>query len=153
MKSLDGKSFDMCTCRAFYLPNFSKTESAYLVLGHHTHQDGISQFQSFFAFSDEPEKSPYPFVKRKAVSFMEWAFMILTIPISWYRAVSFYYARPYDINCIKKARFFLSGNLHAKLAQPISLPKAKALAKKMGLTFNDLIMGLLSKALKLHFLS
>jgi hypothetical protein len=44
MKSLEGKSFDMCTCRAFYLPNFSPTESAYLVLGHHTHQDGISQF-------------------------------------------------------------------------------------------------------------
>jgi hypothetical protein len=42
MKLLEGKSFDMCTCRAFYLPNFSKTESAYLVLGHHTHQDGIS---------------------------------------------------------------------------------------------------------------
>ena len=79
--------------------------------------------------------------------------MLLTIPISWYQTLRYYYARPYDINCIKKARFFLSGKLHAKLALPISLPKSKALAKSMGLTFNDLILGLLSKALKLHFLA
>jgi len=153
MKSLEGKSFDMCTCRAFYLPNFSETESAYLVLGHHTHQDGISQFQSFFAFSDEPQKVEYPFFKRKAVSLLEWAVMILTLPLSGYRAVSYYYARPYDLNCIKKARFFVSGKLRAKLAKPISLAKGKALAKTMGLTFNDLVMGLLSKALKTHFVA
>lgn len=33
------------------------------------------------------------------------------------------------------------------------MKKAKELAKKMGLTFNDLIMGLVSKSLKTHFVA
>jgi hypothetical protein len=79
--------------------------------------------------------------------------MLTTIPISWYQATRYYYKKPYDINCIKKARFFLSGKLQAKLALPISLPKSKVLAKSMGITFNDLVLGLLSKSLKSYFVA
>jgi len=33
------------------------------------------------------------------------------------------------------------------------MKKSKALAKKMDLTFNDLIMGLVSKSIKTHFIA
>ena len=92
-------------------------------------------------------------MKRKAVSLLEWAGMIMTFPLLGYRAISYYYKRPYDINCIKKAKFFVSGKYRSRTTKPISLAKGKELAKKMGLTFNDLIMGLTSKALKTHFIA
>lgn len=47
----------------------------------------------------------------------------------------------------------MAGKLHAKLAHQISMKKAKIVAKEMGngMTFNDLVLGMMSQALKQHF--
>lgn len=47
----------------------------------------------------------------------------------------------------------MSGKYNAELSKQISMKKSKALAKTMGLTFNDLIMGLVSKSIKTHFIA
>ena len=47
----------------------------------------------------------------------------------------------------------MSGKYKAQLSKQISMKKSKALAKNMGLTFNDLIMGLVSKSIKTHFIA
>jgi hypothetical protein len=47
----------------------------------------------------------------------------------------------------------MTGNYKCLLSKQISMEKAKKKAKEMGLTFNDLILGIVSKSLKLHFLA
>ena len=37
--------------------------------------------------------------------------------------------------------------------EPISMVKAKALCKKMGISFNDLMLGIVSSSIKEHFLA
>jgi hypothetical protein len=38
-------------------------------------------------------------------------------------------------------------------SEPISMVKAKALSKKMGISFNDLMLGLVSSSIKEHFVA
>ena len=47
----------------------------------------------------------------------------------------------------------MSGNFSCHNSYTISVKKAKLLSKIMGMTFNDLIMGLTSKVLKQYFVS
>ena len=42
----------------------------------------------------------------------------------------------------------MSGKYNAKLSKQISMKKSKEVAKQMGITFNDLVMGLVSKSIK-----
>ena len=72
----------------------------------------------------------------------------LSTPVAWYVAVKHYYKHKYDINCIKKHPKYMTGKLIGKICKPISLRLAKLEAKKMDITFNDLVMGMISKAFK-----
>ena len=47
----------------------------------------------------------------------------------------------------------MTGKLHSKFALEMSMKKAKALSKKMNITYNDLAMGLVSKCVKQYFIS
>ena len=120
-------------------------------MGHHTHQDGVSMFQSMFQISDEPEKREYPFLRRKSPGFLQWCMIFLTIPISWPLTLTHYESRPIDKNCIKKFGQFMSGKLNVGHSQVISMSKIKKLGKEMGLTFNDVIMGIVSASMKRYF--
>jgi hypothetical protein len=55
-----------------------------------------------------------------------------------------------DFNCIKR-RVPLTGIHKTSTALTISLIKAKAIAKNKGITFNDLVMGLISQSMKSYF--
>ena len=46
----------------------------------------------------------------------------------------------------------MSGKINAKILQTVSMKKAKELGKKMGITFNELVMGIISKTVKQHFI-
>jgi hypothetical protein len=50
---------------AYFMPNYSKTESAFLINGHHSLQDGLSGMSAFFSFSDGAFSGKYefPFMK------------------------------------------------------------------------------------------
>lgn len=125
----------------------NKNESAWMSMGHHSHQDGISQFQSFFAASDN-STGEYPFMKRPYPTFWQWYLIYISLPISWYLCLQYYMQHSHDVNCIKKHPSYLSGKMNAALSHQISMEKAKKVAKSMHLTFNDLILGIISKALK-----
>lgn len=45
----------------------------------------------------------------------------------------------------------MSGNINSRLGPEISLKKTKEVAKKMGMTVNDLMLGITSRALKQYF--
>ena len=45
----------------------------------------------------------------------------------------------------------MTGKLNSEISSEISMKKAKALSKSMGITFNDLILGMVSKVFKQHF--
>jgi len=47
----------------------------------------------------------------------------------------------------------MTGKLVGKICKPISLRLAKLEAKKMDVTFNDLVLGIVSKAFKEYFLA
>ena len=72
LKSQEGKSTELCTTHAYFLPNYSKTESAFLINGHHSYQDGISGMCTFFSFSDNALSGNYehPFIKRKEITYI-----------------------------------------------------------------------------------
>ena len=44
LKSLEGKDRTTCSVHVYYIPNFNEDESAILSVGHHSYNDGISQF-------------------------------------------------------------------------------------------------------------
>jgi len=58
-----------------------------------------------------------------------------------------------DRNCIKKHSVYMSGNFTCHNSKIVSVKKTKELSKKMGITLNDLIMGISSKVLKQYFVS
>jgi len=61
---LEGKTTTTSSVHCYFLPNFNETESAFIVQGHHSYQDGVSQMQSFFAATDRPKNQEYPFFKK-----------------------------------------------------------------------------------------
>ena len=68
LKSLEGKNDVESTVWGYYFPSLNNDkEAAIMAMGHHSHQDGISQFQSFYMLSDDPGKS-YPFYERPSIS-------------------------------------------------------------------------------------
>jgi hypothetical protein len=77
----------------------------------------------------------------------------LSIPFAWYVTLKNYYKHKYDVNCIKKHPKYMTGKLIGKICKPVSLRLAKIEAKKMDITFNDLIMGMVSKAFKQYFIA
>jgi len=145
----------MCTTHAFFMPNYSKTESAFMINGHHTYQDGISGMCAVFATSDQGKsgKYEYPFMKRKEMTYLQWTLAYLATPIAWYVVLKNYYKHKYDKNCIRKHPKYMTGKLKGAICKPISLRLAKLEAKKMDITFNDLILGMISKAMKQYFLA
>ena len=90
-------------------------------------------------------------MKKPSPSFLTWIFVYLISPLLWIKIVMFYKSRKDDKNCIKSERYYSSGEIRVRAANEISMKKTKALAKKMGLTFNDAIMGLISKSMKEYF--
>ena len=46
----------------------------------------------------------------------------------------------------------MTGNYNNRLSKQISMRKIKAKAKEIGVTLNDLITGIVSKSLKMHFI-
>ena len=109
--------------------------------------------QSVFATSDEfgADKAYYPFMSRPAIKWWQWLFYWLCIPLSWPQTVAYFESRPADKNCIKHQRKYMTGNLNSDLSLAISMRKSKVVAKQMGLTFNDLMLGIIGRALKVHF--
>ena len=101
--------------------------------------------------SDEPDNCEYPYFKKPNPSIITWILVYLASPFLWVKIFMYYLSRKDDKNCIKPERFYSEGEQRAKAAYEISMNKAKALAKKMGYTFNDIIMGLISKSLKQYF--
>lgn len=56
-----------------------------------------------------------------------------------------------DVNCIRKHDIYMQGQLQSIFTKRISMKKAKELGKKLGLSFNELCMGLISKTWKHYF--
>lgn len=77
--------------------------------------------------------------------------MYLISPYSIYTAVTYWVSRKDDKNCIKKNGMYMSGKLNSGISKTLSIKKAKALAKKMEVSLNEIIMGLVSRSLKWHF--
>lgn len=126
-----------------------------MINGHHSYQDGISGMCAYFAFSDQAVSGKYehPFMKRKEMSFFQWTLAYLSTPAAWYLVLKNYYKHKYDVNCIKKHPKYMTGKLVGRICKPISLRLAKLEAKKNNITFNDLVMGMISKAFKQYFVA
>ena len=108
-----------------------------------------------FSASDNYQSGKYefPFMRTKRMTAFHWFLAYLSTPVAWYVAVKHYYKHEYDVNCIKKHPKYMTGKLVGKICKPISLRLAKVEAKKMNITFNDLVMGMISKAFKLYFIA
>lgn len=132
----------------FYIPELNKTEAAIVTVGHHCNHDGISQFQAYYQWSDCQAEGEYPFLKRKAPSSLQWAIIYLTAFFTWIPALKHYTGRKADKNCIKKHGIYMSGNFTCHNSEIISVKKAKEISKKMGMTLNDMMLGMTSKVFK-----
>ena len=83
---------------------------------------------------------------------MQWLMVYVTLPIAWPLCIKYWYSRPKDTNCIKSHPKFMTGLLKCGVPTTISMKKGKALAKKEGVSFNDMVLALQSVALKEYFL-
>ena len=137
----------------FYFPNLNEDESAILNSGHHCHHDGVSVMQVYQLVSDEPNIKEYPFFKKPNPSIFTWILVYILSPYLWFQIVRYFLKEKDDKNCIKQERFYSAGEQRAMAAKEISMSKSKAMAKKMGYTFNDFMMGLVSKSLKEYFVA
>lgn len=105
--------------------------------------------QSLNMIADDP--CNYPFLKRKSPSALQWLMIYLSSPFTWPGALKHYMSRKPDRNCIKKSGTYMSGNINSSLSPEISVKKMKEQAKLRGVTVNDLMLGITSKALKKYF--
>lgn len=138
--------------QVYYVPSLNgDKEAAFILCGHHSLHDGFSMFQLYNVSSDNKGVGEYPFMKRPVPTLLQWLMIYLTIPISWYQGLSQYKSRPKDVNCIKKHKLYMTGKLRAKNALTVSMAKAKKLSHAKGVTFNDLMLAITSKALKRYF--
>lgn len=92
-------------------------------------------------------------MKRPTPSLLQWLMIYLTIPYTWYHALKHYMSRRDDRNCIKKHKIYMSGNFTCHNSKVVSVKKTKELSKKMGVTLNDFILGVISKILKEYFVA
>lgn len=86
---------------------------------------------------------------RKPLSWLDWVKLYISAPIAFYLCIQHWESRPADENCIKNND--CKGLLRTKLIKTISMAKAKKLAKQMDVTFNELILGLISQSIKVYF--
>ena len=71
----------------------------------------------------------------------------------WVTAIKHHKSRKKDVNCIKKDPYYMSGNFSCHNSLTCSTKKAKELSKKMGMTLNDLMLGITTKCVKEYFVS
>ena len=106
--------------------------------------------QAIYMMSDDP-KAEYPFLKVPRVSIFAWILIYAMWPYYFYKSLKYWESRKPDVNCIKKHPFFVTGNLNVRLSKVFSMKRAKEAAKKMGITFNDLVTGIITVVIKEHF--
>lgn len=153
IKKLDLKFSESGCVKMYYVPELGQKDAALITVGPHVCHDGITQFQVFNTLSDSGGKGPSPFMKRPVPSFVQWAIIYLSAPVQWYFALKHYVSKKSDKNCIKKHGIYMSGNFSCHNSKVLSVQKTKDLSKKMGITLNDLILGITSKILKGYFVS
>lgn len=151
LKKLDLKGSDVGAAKIFYIPELDKKDAAVIAIGHHICHDGITQMQCYNSISDNEGYGPSPFMKVKTPSILQWTMIYLTAPFTWYFALKHYMGTKADRNCIKKHSIYMSGNFSCHNSKVVSVQKTKELTKKMGVTWNDFILGLTSKVLKTYF--
>ena len=122
-----------------------------MLVGHHWQMDGISLMQALYSFSDNIKLGDFPFLKPKPISPCSWICLHVLAPVAAIRSAFWFLSRPNQYNCIHPHTNFLKGLLRARISAAISMTKAKALAKRLGVTFNDLTLGLLSTTLRQYF--
>ena len=84
-------------------------------------------------------------------SSLQWVFMTFMMPYAILMAIKEFESRKPDHNCISKHSKFMKGVMHSKNCTTISMKKAKELSKTLGVSFNELVLGITSKTLKWHF--
>lgn len=136
-------------CEFYFVPDLNGNEAGIISVGHHSIHDAVTQFQSYYRVSDKGGE--YPFIKKAQPSFLQWCVIYATAPLTWVPALKHYMGRKPDKNCIKPSGIYMSGKINSILGEEISLKKAKAVAAKMNLTLNDLMLGITSKAVKEYF--
>lgn len=83
----------------------------------------------------------YPFVDRDPPTFWQWMALYTSAPIAFYLCINYWESKKPDKTCINDV---CHGILRTRVMEIISLKKAKKLSKQMDLTFNDLILGIIS---------
>lgn len=152
LKAIATHNHDDMPQHFFILPNYSETEIAVVAINPHIFQDGTSMLQAIYLFMDEGIRNDYyPFLKVKSISIFAWLFMYATFPFYCFLALKFWFSRQPDQNCIKSHGNFISGQIKMKNSAVMSTSRAKALAKRSGNTFNELIMAIISTSLKEYF--
>lgn len=135
----------------FFLPNYSSDNAAIIFAGHHMLQDGRGIMQLVNTWTDDVAKTPYPFLNFQAPNVFQWAWIYLSFPYAFMQVLLHYFSNKSDINCIKKHPVYLTGECQARCVIDMDTKKVKALAKKNGVTVNDLMMALLSMSFKRYF--
>jgi hypothetical protein len=101
--------------------------------------------------SDTPAENDYPFVKKSLPSSLTWMIVYLLLPIAAFQVYKDYYSKPYDNNCIKKHELYLHGKHRSVNSKIISMAKTKVILKEKNITFNDLMLSIISKSLRQYF--
>ena len=97
---------------------------------------------------DKKTQDYYPFYEARLPSFFEWLVAYIMMPYAFFVAIKEYESRKPDRNCISNSKRYMKGITHAENCTVISVKKAKEASKKMGVSFNELVLGMTSKALK-----
>ena len=87
----------------------------------------------------------------RSIKWYQWLMVFGSAHVLWKWTLDYIRSYPDDINCIKKHHMYMTGKLNARILQTVSMKKAKAHSKRMGITFNELVLGVLSKTTKAYF--
>ena len=73
------------------------------------------------------------------------------MPFGLKAALTHYYKKKPDVNCIKKHNLYCSGKYNACNSVEISMEKVKNYSKASGATVNDLMMSIISVCFRKYF--
>ncbi len=134
--------------RSFFIEDYSETESAYVFKMQHCYADGLALVNYLYILQDEDNVCELP--KFRFYTTVQMCFLYLISPFIAMFAMVRIKKMLFDDNIIANGKQ-PSGIKRASFGADISLASLKKKSKELGVTINDIVMGVCSISLKEYF--
>ena len=129
--------------KIFIVANFLNNQSALIMKIHHGISDGLSLMNYLLILGDTKE---YQLLHIPKIKYWQWIFIYLMGFLDMLKFIKKIFTKKIDNNCFKENA--LTGKKNCYCTPTMDLKIIKTYAKTLGVSINDILMGLLAKTLR-----